>query len=64
MELSDCLALDSVTADCSTTVSEYEIQRAALTIAHAMVNPCEYMCQKDGLTAEYEPNHRLCEMGC
>jgi hypothetical protein len=42
MELSDCLALDSATADCSNTVSDYEIERAALTIAHALVNPCEY----------------------
>jgi hypothetical protein len=41
MELSACVAVDGVTPDCSKSVSDYEIERAALTIAHAMVNPCE-----------------------
>ncbi|KAG2751393.1 hypothetical protein P692DRAFT_20762371 [Suillus brevipes Sb2] len=39
MELSVCMAIDSVTPDYSTSVSDYEIEQAVLTIAYAMVNP-------------------------
>ncbi|KAG0703425.1 hypothetical protein DFH29DRAFT_874531 [Suillus ampliporus] len=38
-ELDSCLATPDVTFHASGSISEYEINRAALTVAHAMVNP-------------------------
>jgi hypothetical protein len=42
VQLQQCLELpgDNLTFD-DASISEYEINRAALTIAHAMVNPSE-----------------------
>ncbi|KAG2737172.1 hypothetical protein P692DRAFT_201875216 [Suillus brevipes Sb2] len=45
MELSVCMAIDSVTPDYSTSVSDYEIEQAVLTIAYAMVNPYKRLCE-------------------
>lgn len=64
IELSDCLALDSETTDCANSVSNYEIERAALTIAHAMVNPCEYEFCKRLKSYPNNPMERLSGMGC
>ncbi|KAG1790472.1 uncharacterized protein HD556DRAFT_1310675 [Suillus plorans] len=38
-ELDSCLATRDVNFHASASISEYEINRAALTVAHAMVNP-------------------------
>ncbi|KAG1840122.1 hypothetical protein C8R48DRAFT_679665 [Suillus tomentosus] len=38
-ELDSCLATSDVNFHASESISEYEINRAALTVAHAMVNP-------------------------
>jgi hypothetical protein len=40
IELKHCLATTDVQSNCN-LISEYEINQAALTISHAMVNPCE-----------------------
>jgi hypothetical protein len=42
VQLQQCLASPDDTLNFDyTSISEYEIDRAALTIAHAMVNPSE-----------------------
>jgi hypothetical protein len=43
MELSACLGSEINTPHCTSSVSAAEIERAALTIAYAMVNPCEHL---------------------